>query len=80
MSPRAWQERIEDILCARNIRDFTEGMSFDGFLDDPKTIHAVAYEFTTIGEAARAIPLEIQKQFTDVPWGKDAGNSQCSGT
>ena len=69
MSPRAWQERIEDILsCARNNRDFTEGMSFDAFLDDPKTIRAVAYEFTTIGEAARAIPLEIQKQFTDVPW------------
>ena len=74
MSPRAWQERIEDILsCARNIRDFTAGMSFDAFLDDPKTIRAVAYEFTTIGEAARAIPLEIQKQFTDVPWGKMQG-------
>ncbi len=47
-------------------------MSFDAFLDDPKTIRAVAYEFT-IGEAARAIPLEIQKQFTDVPWGKMQG-------
>ena len=48
-------------------------MSFDAFLDDPKTIRAVAYEFTTIGEAAPAIPLEIQKQFTDVPWGKMQG-------
>ena len=74
MSPRAWRERIEDILsCARNIRDYTEGMSFDAFLDDPKTIRAVAYEFTTIGEAVRAIPLEIQKQFTDIPWGKMQG-------
>lgn len=74
MSPRAWKERIEDILsCARNIRDYTEGMSFDAFLDDPKTIRAVAYEFTTIREAARAIPLEIQNQFADIPWGKMQG-------
>ena len=71
MSPRSWRERIEDILsCAQNIRDFTAGMSFEAFLDDPKTIRAVAYEFTTLGEAARAISLEIQKQFPDIPWGK----------
>ncbi len=56
MSHRTWLERIDDILtCARNIRDFTEGLSFDAFLDDPRTIHAVAFEFTTIGEAASAM-------------------------
>lgn len=74
MSPRGWQERIDDILgCARNIRDYTEGMSFDAFLEDPKTIRAVAYEFTTMGEATRAVPLEIQKQYAEVPWGKMQG-------
>ncbi len=74
MSPRSWQDRVEDILsCAQNIRDYTEGMSFDAFLDDPKTVRAVAFEFTTIGEAARAIPPEIQKKFPDVPWGKMQG-------
>ncbi len=50
MSPRTWLQRIEDILlCARNIRDFTEGTSLDAFLDDPRTSHAVAFEFTTMG-------------------------------
>jgi uncharacterized protein with HEPN domain len=74
VSPRAWQERVEDILnCARNVQDFTQGMSFESFLDDPKTIRAVAYEFTTIGEAARAIPQDVQNQFPDVPWGKMQG-------
>lgn len=48
-------------------------MSFESFLEDPRTIRAVAYEFTTIGEAARAIPEEVQKQFPDVPWGKMQG-------
>ena len=70
---------MEDILsCARNIRDYTEGTSFDAFLDNPKTIREVAYEFTTMGEAARTILLETQKQFTDAP-GKNAGDLPCSG-
>jgi uncharacterized protein with HEPN domain len=48
-------------------------MSFDVFLDDPKTVRAVAFEFTTMGEAARAIPEEIQNQYPEIPWGKMQG-------
>jgi uncharacterized protein with HEPN domain len=48
-------------------------MSFDAFLDDPRTIRAVAFEFTTMGEAARAIPEEIQEQHSEIPWGKMQG-------
>jgi len=74
VSPRTWQERIEDILtCARNIESFTAGMSFDAFMDDPRTIRAVAYEFITLGEAARAIPEDVQKKYPEVPWGKMQG-------
>lgn len=58
MSPRAWSERIEDILtCALNIQDFTTGLNLDDFLGDQRTSHAVAFEFTTMGEAARAVPV-----------------------
>ena len=74
MSPRTWQERIEDILTyARNVQDFTAGMTFESFLDDPRTIRAVAFEFTTIGEAARAIPVEVQECYKEVPWVKMHG-------
>jgi uncharacterized protein with HEPN domain len=48
-------------------------MSFESFIEDPKTIRAVAFEFTTIGEAARAVPPDIQKQHPDVPWVKMQG-------
>jgi uncharacterized protein with HEPN domain len=74
VSPRKWQERIDDILtCAQNVQNFTAGMTFDSFLADPRTIRAVAFEFTTIGEASRAIPQEIQEQHPEVPWGKMQG-------
>ena len=48
-------------------------MSYDAFLDDPRTIRAVAFEFTTIGEAARVIPVDVQAKFPEVPWGKMHG-------
>ena len=74
MSPRTWLERIQDVLtCAKNIRDFTSGMDLDSFLNDEKTIRAVAFELITIGEAVRAVPMEIQQQYPNVPWGKMLG-------
>jgi len=48
-------------------------MTFESFLDDPRTIRAVAFEFTTIGEAARAIPVEVQECYKEVPWVKMHG-------
>jgi uncharacterized protein with HEPN domain len=48
-------------------------MSLDDFLEDPRTVRAVAYEFTTMGEAARAIAQEIQDEHPEIPWGKMVG-------
>lgn len=80
MSPRTWLDRIRDILaCAKNIRDFSDGMTLDAFLSDPRTVRAVAFEFTTIGESARVIPVEIQERYPDIPWG-NAGHQECVGT
>lgn len=74
MSPRNWQQRIRDILdCANNIASFTDKLDFNSFSRDPKTIRAVAFELTTIGEAAKAIPIEIQEKYREIPWGKIQG-------
>jgi len=74
LSFRGWQARVQDILaCCHNIQTFTAGMSYEIFMDDPKTIRAVAFELTTIGEAARAIPTEIQEKYSKIPWGKIQG-------
>jgi len=48
-------------------------MDFVSFLDDPRTIRAVAFEFTTIGEAARAISDEVRERYPEVPWEKMLG-------
>jgi uncharacterized protein with HEPN domain len=74
MSPRNWWERVDDMLaCARNIRSFTARMDFDAFLNSPQTIRAVAYEITTIGEAAHSIPDEVKERYPQIPWGKMYG-------
>ncbi len=45
----------------------------DAFFADPLTIRAVAFEFISMGEAARAIPKEVQDRYPEVPWGKMQG-------
>jgi uncharacterized protein with HEPN domain len=74
VSPRPWHKRIDDILSsARNIEKFTVDLSFETFLNDPKSIRAVAFEFITIGEAARAVPDEIKENHPEIPWGQMQG-------
>jgi uncharacterized protein with HEPN domain len=61
------------LSCAKNIQDFSAGMTLNEFLEDARTTRAVAFEFTTMGEAARVIPIEIQERYSDIPWGKMHG-------
>ncbi len=46
MPPRDWKLRVRDILKAiRNVRSYTEGMSYNDFVSDPKTVDAVIRNF-----------------------------------
>jgi uncharacterized protein with HEPN domain len=69
MSPRVWQERVRDILQAiQEIRKFTEGMNFEAFQNDDKTIRAVEMNLIIIGEAAGQIPEDVQEKYSQIPW------------
>ena len=69
MSPRAWTERIRDILDAiAEIQMFTQDMDFEGFQQDVKTLKAVTLDFIVIGEATNHIPDDIQEIHPGVPW------------
>lgn len=58
------------------IEDFTAGMSFEQFREDPKTVAAVERKFLVIGEAAVRLGRETQLIVADVPWRQigDLGN------
>ncbi|MDX9975124.1 MAG: DUF86 domain-containing protein [FCB group bacterium] len=66
--------RLWDILdAARAIREFTQGLSYQEFLDDRKTRNAVERNLEIIGEAAKRISLEFRKQPSDIPWNSIIG-------
>ncbi|HRQ73128.1 MAG TPA: DUF86 domain-containing protein [Phycisphaerales bacterium] len=62
MSPRAWQQRIRDILDAiEEIRGFVSGVEFPAFAANTEKMKAVLADFTIIGEAAGHVPEDVQK-------------------
>ena len=69
MSPRDWKERIQDILDAiAEIEIFTQGMDFDAFKTDTKTMRAVELNMIAIGEAANRIPEAVEGKHPQIPW------------
>jgi uncharacterized protein with HEPN domain len=69
VSPRDQSLRINDIIqCAVNILTFTEGLDLESFINDGKTIRAVAFELITIGEAVRSLPEEFKQEHPSIPW------------
>jgi uncharacterized protein with HEPN domain len=66
---RKWHFRIEHILEAiAKIQRYTAGMSEEAFTADDLAVDAVERNFTIIGEAARQIPLDIQRKHPEIPW------------
>jgi len=71
---RIYIDYIQDILDSINdIEDFINGMGFDDFRNDRKTINAVVRSIEIIGEASKKIPKKIKDKHRDIPWKKMAG-------
>lgn len=69
MSPRNWRVRIHDIINAvKAIESYIEGMEYENFAFDQKTIDAVIRNLTIIGEAANNVPEEIIREHPSIPW------------
>ena len=65
---------ISDILAAMMAtQEFINGMDFDTFLEDDKTISAVIRKLEIIGEATKNVPESIRQKYTQVPWRQMAG-------
>jgi uncharacterized protein with HEPN domain len=54
-------------------RQFVEGMTYEQFSKDEKTIYAVIRALEIIGEASKKVPAEVREQRKDIPWREIAG-------
>jgi uncharacterized protein with HEPN domain len=71
---REFLDYLADIQDAsQNISQFISEMTWDEFALDQKTIYAVVRAFEIIGEAAKKVPLSVQKRHPKVPWKQMAG-------
>jgi len=74
MKNREYGDYIEDILDSINaIGEFVEGMDFEEFAKDRKTIFAVIRGIEVIGEATKNIPKSIKNRYPEIPWKDMAG-------
>lgn len=74
MPPRAWRLRMEDMLDSiQAIEGFIDGLEFDSFRSDRKTVDAVVRNLEVIGEAARYVPKTVREEFDDIPWASIIG-------
>jgi len=74
MSKREAQLYLDDIFQSiAHIEQYTEGLSFEDFLHDAKTIDAVVRNFEILGEAAARLPEDFKEQYSFVPWSAMVG-------
>lgn len=69
MPRRSGLYRVRDILEAtEKILEYTEGMDYEQFREDERTVDAVLRNFTVLGEAARHTDEETMSRQPDLPW------------
>jgi uncharacterized protein with HEPN domain len=53
--------------------EYTAGMTFEGFVNDPKTMDAVIRNFEVIGEAANRLPETLKDLHPTIDWHRIRG-------
>jgi uncharacterized protein with HEPN domain len=64
---------LDMLLAARELRQFTEGVSFENFNNDRLLQHAVIRLIEIIGEAARNVSADFKAAHPEIPWAAIVG-------
>lgn len=67
--PREYLDYLADIVdAATKAAGFVQGMTFEQFESDERTLFAVVRALEIVGEAAKRIPESARTQYPMVPW------------
>lgn len=71
---RNYQMFVRDIWDSINkVEQFVEGLSFEDFVNDDKTVSAVIRKLEIIGEATKNIPSSTKQKYPQLNWRGMAG-------
>ncbi len=69
MPSRSFAERVKDILTEiEEVQQMVEGLTFEAFCQDRRTIKATLYSLAVIGEAAANLMPEVSTRYPQIPW------------
>jgi uncharacterized protein with HEPN domain len=73
-STHPYLDYLEDILDAiEKAMEFIQGMKYEQFAQDAKTVFAVIRALEIVGEATKQIPQSVKDSYPEVPWRQMAG-------
>lgn len=75
MSHKSWKGRLDDMGDAlETIREYCKNFSSaEEFKRDRKTLDACLRNFQVLGDAAKNLPTQIQKELHNIPWNRIKG-------
>lgn len=69
-----WPVRLRHMLEAiAECQRYVHGLTQEHLGADARTLDAIAWRLTVLGEAARHIPDDVTSRYPDIPWAKIRG-------
>ena len=69
MPPREWRVRLDDMVqAAERALGYVQGLTYEQFAADRRTVDAVSYAIVVIGEAASALKDVGPTLAPEIPW------------